>query len=148
MPGPAPDPNARRRNKRPAAMTLPANGREGRAPAFPIKTGKRVPTVWASLWKTPQAVAWEKLGYHRVVARYAMLLQIVETPETATAALLGEVRQLEDRLGLSPMAMKRLEWVIKEDELAAKRDEKRSASDTSAGGRTPEQRRKIMGAVK
>jgi hypothetical protein len=30
----------------------------------------------------------------------------------ATAALLGEVRQLEDRLGLSPLAMLRLRWEI------------------------------------
>ena len=31
-----------------------------------------------------------------------------------TAAMLSEVRQLEDRLGLSPMALKRLQWVISE----------------------------------
>ena len=28
------------------------------------------------------------------------------------SALLGEVRQMEDRLGLSPMALKRLMWEV------------------------------------
>jgi hypothetical protein len=28
------------------------------------------------------------------------------------AALLAEIRQMEDRLGLSPMAMKRLQWEV------------------------------------
>jgi hypothetical protein len=145
MPGPAPDPNARRRNKRTAAMTLPSGGRPGRAPAFPIK-GQRVPAVWADLWKTPQAAAWEKLGYGRVVARYALLLVAAEKPD-ASAALLTEVRQLEDRLGLTPMAMKRLEWAISDDELDAKRAEKATAKTSGKTGRTPEERRRIMAAM-
>ncbi|MEV8269140.1 hypothetical protein AB0P19_02260 [Microbacterium oleivorans] len=143
MPGPAPNPDARRRNKRPVAMTLPPEGRKGRAPAFPIKTEKRVPAVWAELWKTPQAVAWQKLGYHRVVARYAIMLTAAEHVD-APASLLGEVRQLEDRLGLTPMSMKRLEWVIAEDEVGAKRAERGAPA---AGGRTPEQRRRVMAAM-
>ena len=143
MPGPAPDPNARRRNKRQAAMVLPVGGRVGRAPAFPIK-GQRVPAVWRELWLTPQSAAWEKLGYHRTVARYALLLQSAEKPD-ATAALLNEVRQLEDRLGLTPMSMKRLEWVISDDEVSEKRSEKKPASKSD--GRTPAERRRIMQAV-
>lgn len=67
--------------------------------------------LWLDLWRTPQAVAWEALGWTRVVARYAKLL-IAAEKTSATAALLGEVRQLEDRLGLSPMAMRRLQWEI------------------------------------
>lgn len=145
MPGPAPNPDARRRNKRPVAMTLPVGGRTGRAPAFPIKTGQRVPSMWAELWRTPQAVAWEKLGYHRVVARYALMLVAAEKIETATSALLAEVRQLEDRLGLTPMSMKRLEWVIAADEVGEKRGEKRAQQSTS--GRSAEERRRILAAV-
>jgi hypothetical protein len=56
-------------------------------------------------------VAWERLRLERVVARYASVLTIAES-EDASAAILGEVRQLEDRLGLSPMAMLRLRWEI------------------------------------
>lgn len=75
------------------------------------KPTKTLAALWVSLWSTPQAVAWEGLGWTRVVARYAKLLLAAEKP-SATAALLSEVRQLEDRLGLSPMAMRRLQWEI------------------------------------
>ncbi len=54
-------------------------------------------------------MAWEAFGWTRVVARYAKVLLVAEGPQ-ATAALLGEVRQMDDRLGLTPMAMRRLQW--------------------------------------
>jgi hypothetical protein len=71
--------------------------------------------LWADLWRTPQAVAWFELGWSRVVARYVRLLiqsenPDVDSPAYAGVALLGEVRQLEDRLGLTPLAMRRLQW--------------------------------------
>jgi hypothetical protein len=63
---------------------------------------------------------WERLGWVRVVARYTRLL-VESEKRGAQVTLAGEVRQLEDRLGLTPMAMKRLEWVIVEDEVAEQR---------------------------
>lgn len=114
MPGPPPSRNPRRTNKRPEWRTLPAGGRSGDPPEFPLgKPSVAVRVLWIDLWRTPQAVAWEALGWTRVVARYAKLLILAERRD-ATAALLGEVRQLEDRLGLSPMAMRRLQWEIGE----------------------------------
>lgn len=114
MPGPPPNPNARRTNARPDWRTLPSIGRSGPPPAWPVGE----PTdeqweLWGSLWATPQAAAWEDLGWTRVVSRYASIVLACEQPD-ATSALLGEARQLEDRLGLSPMAMKRLQWEIGE----------------------------------
>lgn len=126
MPGPPPNPNARRRNARPDWISLPATGREGEVPEYPIPApaGKNedeqaafdahraaVLDVWADLWTSPQAVAWEALGWTRVVARYADNLVASERPGSSVA-LLAEVRQMEDRLGLTPMAMKRLQWNI------------------------------------
>lgn len=131
MPGPAPkDPAARRRRNTSAGKTvLPAGGREGDAPAWPIASASE-PPVWAELWRLPQAVAWERNALVRQVARYAMLLEAAEVPD-AKAALLGEVRQMEDRLGLNPKAMRSLLWEISTDELAEKRDE-RTPSKTAA----------------
>lgn len=112
MPGPAPDPNARRRNARPQWKKLPATGRQGDPPEYPLGAmTKKLEGLWAELWASPQAVAWAEYGWTRVVARYAKLVLAAERPN-AKAALLGEVRQLEDRLGLSPMAMKRLQWEL------------------------------------
>lgn len=128
MPGPAPKPDARRRNAPLANTTkLPSEGRSGDTPPWPLASPE--PSIWADLWGTPQAVAWERLGWSRVVARYAAVLQVSE--EGMSVGLLGEVRQLEDRLGLSPMAMLRLRWEISSDEVAEKRTEKAPAA-TSA----------------
>lgn len=115
MPGPAPkDP----KNK---FMKLPAEGRKGRAPKFPL--GEQTASealVWKELWTTPQAVAWERLRYVRVVARFTRLVVRAEEHD-AGSRLLAEVRQMEHDLGLTPMGLRRLEWQIVEDEVNAKR---------------------------
>lgn len=111
--GPAPNPHARRRNARPAFRRLPAAGRQGELPPWPLP-GRRTPAeiaLWAELWRSPQAVAWEELGWIRTVARYARITVAAERPK-AIAALMGEARQLEDRLGLNPKAMRSLGWEI------------------------------------
>jgi len=119
-------------------MVLPAGGRPGKPPKWPLSEASADElALWAQLWKQPQAYAWERIGSERVVARYCRLLNIAEMRESAGAAirgvagLLGEVRQLEDRLGLSPMAMLRLRWQIAPDEVA----EKRQTQSTSVRGR-------------
>jgi hypothetical protein len=66
------------------------------------------------LWATPQAVLWESYGWTRSIARYCRLVIEAEKKD-APVTLLSEVRQMEDRLGLSPMAMKRLGWEIAKD---------------------------------
>ncbi len=110
--GPPPKKGARRRNARPEWRQLPAGGRLGDVPVFPLgRSSKKLDELWGELWSSPQAVAWTDLGWTRVVARYAKLLLAAERSD-ASVALLGEVRQLEDRLGLSPMAMRRLQWEI------------------------------------
>jgi hypothetical protein len=139
MPGPPPKPagEVRRRNA-PAANTvrLPAEGRFGAAPTWPLSGGS--PDVWDELWATPQAVAWERLGWTRVVARYVKVLGYCEDPESLSVGLLGEARQLEDRLGLTPMSMLRLRWEIVADEISEKRDTK------SAAAKSPRKRLKVV----
>jgi hypothetical protein len=114
---------------------LPAGGRVGDPPAWPLARAEA--ETWKGLWATPQAAAWEKLGWTRVVARYAVLIEAVEESEGVPAsALLGEVRQMEDRLGLNPKAMRSLLWeVSSEDAVSDKRDEKESAPSRTASKR-------------
>lgn len=122
MPGPAPkDPAQRRRRNVAVGKTLlPAGGRKGAAPRWPLSAVK--PGLWSGLWRAPQAVAWERHGLVRVVARYALLLEVAEVPG-APAALLAEVRQLEDRLGLNSKAMRSLLWEVASDEVGEQRAE-------------------------
>lgn len=122
MPGPPPKPadQVRRRNA-PAANTvkLPPEGRQGPAPKWPISCAP--PGIWAELWGTPQAAAWERLGWTRVVARYVQILVWCERSDDVQAWMLSEARQLEDRLGLTPMSMLKLRWEVASDEVAGKR---------------------------
>ena len=124
MPGPAPkDPSSRRRRNAAVGKTvLPSGGRVGDVPE------------WPSLWATPQAAAWERLGWTRVVARYAVLIDAVEESEDVpAAALLGEVRQMEDRLGLNPKAMRSLLWEVADtDDVSEKRTTTPAKSRTAA----------------
>lgn len=117
MPGPAPNPNSRHRQSGKAnngTVTLPASGYDGPVPEWPLFTDPSEAELglWRWLWSKPQAVMWAKDGAERVVARYVLVTVLAEDPSNPSAALLGEVRQMEDRLGLSPMAMKRLMWVV------------------------------------
>lgn len=126
MPGPPPKPaeQRRRRNAAAAGTRLPAAGRAGPVPDWPLgrsNAGER--RVWDEIWSTPQAAAWETLGWIRPVARYVRCL-VASEARNASSAILGEVRQMEDRLGLTPMAMLRLRWEIAPDEIAELREEK------------------------
>jgi len=122
--GPAPKPSEQQRRRGRnladrASTRLPADGRNGKAPIWPLgKPSQREAELWKRLWKTPQAVAWEQLGWYDVVARYARILAAAER-RNAKAAHLIEARQLEDRLGLTPMSMLRLKWTIEEDVVGA-----------------------------
>ena len=129
MPGMGPPPkhpSQRRRTNATIALTpLPAEGRKGDTPEWPLpRPSAAERAVWEQLWTTPQSVAWERLGWTRAVARYCRGLVEAEKRD-APAALLSEVRQMEDRLGLTPMAMLRLRWEVVADELAEARTPKR-----------------------
>jgi len=128
-----PNPNAVRRNARPGVEMLPAKGREGAPPAWPLElvTAAEI-DLWRELWATPQAVAWERHGWTRVVARY---VRCVLAAEELNKDALSEARQLEDRLGLTPKAMRMLMWQVASDEVAEKRAEKGTEPAESARGR-------------
>jgi len=131
MPGPAPKPNPVRRNARAGTMKLPAEGRQGDPPPWPLagRTTAAERQAWAELWATPQAVAWEQMGWTRTVGRYCRLMVAAEKPHAGRAEL-AEARQLEDKLGLTPKAMRMLLWEIVADEVGQQRD-----TSTSARGR-------------
>lgn len=123
MPNP-PKINPQRGSRGRGLMLLPPEGREGVPPAWPLP-GRQVAAereMWAQLWRTPQAVAWERLGWVRTVARYCRIAVLAESRD-ATAAVMAQALALEDRLGLTPKAMRLLLWQIATDEVAERRDE-------------------------
>jgi hypothetical protein len=101
-------------------LKLPPEGYQGPIPDWPesiLRDPLEDDLLWGELWRTPQAAAWVRMGagVFRVVARYVVLMR---RPE---AKLLPELRQLEDRLGLNPLAMLRLRWDVARDEVEHRR---------------------------
>lgn len=120
--GPAPDPNALRRDRPSDAAgwtTLPAVVRDP-VPEFPlVDVSARELELWGRLWRLPQALMWARQSADLEVALYVRLLASGEAGKTSAAA---EARQWSDRLGLSPAAMLRLRWRVAADELGERRE--------------------------
>lgn len=129
--GPPPDPNALRRRNGAGGeewLTLPREGRPGRAPAWPLsKASAREREIWLRLWKLPQAVAWEQLLLHDQVALYCRRLAVAEKP-MATAAEATLARQLQDSLGLSGPGLRSMRWKIAEPVAVVKPDPVRASA--------------------
>lgn len=121
MPGPTPKKGAVRRNTA-NWIQLPADGRKGPTPDWPLSTARKMEAgVWVDIWSTPQAVMWERLGWTRTVARYVRMLYEAEKPD-AKGDPCREARALETDLGLTPKALKGLQWEVVADEIVGHRE--------------------------
>jgi hypothetical protein len=124
--GPAPDPNALRRDRRTDAAAWVDLPRvcEKPAPEWPLEGATdRETVVWERLWAYPQAAQWHELGLADEVALYVRYFVEAEQPG-AKAAVRTLVRQHQDLLGLSTAGMARLHWRPAPDAVAAKRAER------------------------
>lgn len=93
-------------------VTLPADGRDGYEPAFPLADpSPREMQLWERLWETPQATMWEQLHQEFEVASYVRLLERAESPRSS-AIVWGQVKQFAESLGLSVSGMQRNKWTI------------------------------------
>lgn len=147
-------------------LALPAAGRGGRAPAFPLPKierfstevidGKQVRKVdatvgngfrkrelelWRELWKTPQALAWEREPWRwPTVAKYCRIMASTEAEPDASAALLSRERELRNECGLSPDGLRMNGWAIAPDQLAAKRSTRAAAAAAAPAKAAPVRR--------
>ncbi|HEY5834993.1 MAG TPA: hypothetical protein VIW71_14005 [Streptomyces sp.] len=111
--GPAPDPDALRRDRDAGEWTvLPAEGRQGATPEWPLEEQTiRESVLWADLWRKPQALMWERYGQEYEVALYARRFTEAELVD-APVALSTLVRQMADSLGLTTPGMRANRWRI------------------------------------
>jgi hypothetical protein len=124
--GPAPDPNALRRDRKDDAgwTILPAEGRKGSAPSWPlIDPTPRELQLWRTFWKKPQALIWERNGQEYAVALHIRTFAEAEQADAQTN-LRTLVRQQAGELLLTIPAMHAARVRIATDEIAVKRDEK------------------------
>ena len=112
--GPPPDPEALRRTRKDDAgwVVLPATGRKGDPPVWPLPDpSDRELVHWRRLWATPQASEWERLDLVVDVALYVRRLVEVELPG-ATAAAGNHVIRLSEALGLTTAGLRLNRWHI------------------------------------
>lgn len=112
--GPPPDPNALRRDSESDGdwVLLPAEGRKGRAPTWPLSTPTtREDALWRQEWKRPQAIEWERQHQQLEVALYVRAVAEAEKAEASVAAR-NLVKQLMEALGISQPGLLRNRWKI------------------------------------
>jgi hypothetical protein len=114
LPGPLPKPASqrRRRNRTVKPTTLGKGG--GKAPRL-LNEKELLPETrawWATVWGSPMAAVWLDADVP-ALTRLAGLVDRLHRGE-GTSRVLGEIRALEDRFGLSPMARRRLQWEIEQ----------------------------------
>src|SRR5689334_13970589 len=107
MPGPLPNPQARRRNVPTISGTdLPADGRKGRLPKCPIELGEAGDAWWRWAWRLPQATRWDD-GALYFVARRALL-----EDHAAALKFTDELDALDLFQRMDPEAQKQVEWAL------------------------------------
>lgn len=133
--GPAPDPNALRRERDAGEWTeLPAEGRLTDPPEWPLSgQSLRERELWNRLWRMPQALMWERYGQEIEVALYVRQVERFELPKSSV--ILGTlVRQMADSLGLTTPGIRANRWKIMRDD-AAPRTAPVAAPRSSSRGR-------------
>lgn len=117
--GPAPDPNALRRDRdQKEWINLPAEGRKGKAPEWPLSDPSlRELALWEREWKRPQALMWEANGQENEVALYVRSLEDAENPEASVAAR-QLIKQQMEALGISIPGLRANRWIIGEPPVA------------------------------
>jgi hypothetical protein len=114
--GPPPERNAIRNGRAGADwIRLPATGRKGDPPAFPLpRSTKRERDIWAEEWRRPQAIMWEANGQALEVALYVRTLREAEIVK-APASLRTLLVRMQEHLGLSQPGLARNHWIIDTD---------------------------------
>lgn len=150
--GPAPDPNALRRFRKDdqkAWTDLDPAGYKGDAPEYPFSASEFAhpsPSIfaeeemWTALWKKPQAAMWASLGMENSLAMYVRSFLEASKPD-APASLRTAVLRMEGELGVSIVGMRGLKWRLKADDLAEKREEKKTTRRAPARPLTARERR-------
>ena len=90
--------------------------------------------LWGKVWQKGQAVMWQIDGLEWQVAMFIRIMVTVETKVGYSAAgVLGELRQREEALGMTPPAMLRNKWrfAAAEELSAAKAAEAAEAAEAA-----------------
>jgi len=111
MPGPPPNPNARRKNDRQTGFTTLA-GCRSTVPRLPTIKGRSwsaaTRAAWAAWWASPQATRWTDDDVPQLV----LVARLYEAALAGEQAALVELRQWSDRFGMTPLARLKNRWLV------------------------------------
>ena len=131
--GPPPSPNSGRSENR-AWTDLPASGREGDPPAWPLtEPTPRERVLWDRWWRKPEALIWEQDGSADYVALTVRMFAEAEV-EKASAENRKTVRMMMADLYLTRDAKDRAGFRVV-DQVAAKAAEKEAERPSSSRSR-------------
>lgn len=119
--GPAADPTSQRSQRvdRAGWVHLPAAGREGVPPAWPLpRPTKFELQVWSDAWRKPQALMWARRGWEVQVALYVRTLRQASGAGARASTMTVLLRQ-EVNLGLTEDGLARNRWIIDDAPTAA-----------------------------
>ena len=144
MRGPAPKPAhlRQRKNRTSTHATLPSveDAAKNEVPELYKRPETenwhpRVTAWWNAIWKSPMAGEWLESDVVGLVYRTAELQQDFWKAGDATGRVAVETRiaKNEERLGLSPIDRRRLQWEIEKGDQASERTETRKARKAVAG---------------
>ncbi len=130
-----PGQRVRRNREQSEWRQLPAGGRSGRAPKprTSVVWGEFGQAYWRALWSSPMAATYTEADVFPLTRLCSLVdrRERVEAgdPEVFAASSVdgevtvvrgfdgdGEIRQLEDRFGISPLARRRLQWEVAQAE--------------------------------
>lgn len=126
--GPAPNPALDQRERKYGWTTLPDVPTTAPAPVLRGAHTDRGVDLWARWWSTPMATMWGRWDADAL----ERLLDLYEAHWAGEGPNLGEIRQLEDRFGLSPAGRRRLYWQVEGVDTPARTAE-RLGHDVAAG---------------
>lgn len=111
--GPAPDPDALRRNRSSDGewLTLDPAGCVAEVPEWPLSVEPSGALLrhWERLWSKPQSVVWEREGVADLIAAYVVAFDESVQPGAA-AGLKTAVLRMEAELGISIVGMRSNRW--------------------------------------
>jgi hypothetical protein len=93
-------------------VKLPSLPRINKPPSLPKGFSSDAEAWWSTVWDSPMAAVYLEADVP-ALTRLASLIDQAAQGEVG-AKLLGEIRQLEDRFGLSPLARRRLQWELEQ----------------------------------
>lgn len=73
----------------------------------------RATELWERLWRSPQSTQWLDV-HHDILGRYLLLHERMWLESDVTGPMLTAIKALETELGLTPRAMRNLNWYVGE----------------------------------